>query len=125
MPIGYCVDVQAMGFGDNIRMMIGVSADHRVIGIRILSIAETPGIGMAVADEDYLSGYVGLAAPVTFGDGPNEADAITGATYSSRAILNGVNLALEYLRELDDVSDTTDTSAPSADPTETEDTDYE
>ena len=110
MLIGYCVDAQAMGFGDYIEMMVGASTSYRVSGIRVLSIAETPGIGMAVAEEDYLSGYEGLAAPVIFEDGPNHADAISGATYSSRAIKNAVNAALDYLSVLDDMSYLTETN---------------
>ena len=110
--IGYCVDVQAMGFSDYIGMMVGITPDYRISGIRILSIAETPGIGMAVAKEDYLSGYEGLSAPVTFDDGPNHADAISGATYSSRAVKNGVNSALNFLTILDDMSYLTETNRP-------------
>jgi major membrane immunogen (membrane-anchored lipoprotein) len=59
---------------------------------------------MAVAEQDYLSGYEGLSHPVTFDQGPNHADAISGATYSSRAIRSGVNLAMEYIDLLDDIS---------------------
>ena len=98
--VGYCIISEAMGFCDNIRAMIGVSADSRIIGIRVLSIAETPGIGMAVAEQTYLDGYIGLSFPVTFENGVNHADAITGATYSSRAIRNAVNLALEYSTQI-------------------------
>ena len=110
MLIGYCIDAQAMGFGDYIEMMVGASTSYRVSGIRVLSIAETPGIGMAVAEQDYLSGYEGLAAPIIFEDGPNQADAISGATYSSRAIKNAVNAALDYLTVLDDMSYLTETN---------------
>jgi len=99
--IGYCADAQAMGFGDNIGMMIGVNLNNTICGIKVLSIAETPGIGMAVAESDYLAGYAGLYYPVTFGHGTNTAEAISGATYSSRAILNGVNLVLGYLTTAD------------------------
>ncbi len=102
--LGYCADVQAMGFGDYIGMMVAVTPNNRIVGIRVLTIAETPGIGMAVAEQDYLSGYEGLSHPVTFDQGPNHADAISGATYSSRAIRSGVNLAMEYIDLLDDVS---------------------
>ncbi|MBE6659434.1 MAG: FMN-binding protein [Ruminococcaceae bacterium] len=119
--IGYCVDAQAMGFGDYIGMMVGVTPDYRITGIRVLSIAETPGIGMAVAEHDYLTGYEGLSAPVTFDDGPNHADAISGATYSSRAIRNGVNLVLDYLSVLDDMSYLTESGSQSNEnPAETE-----
>lgn len=111
MLLGYCADVQSMGFGDYIGMIIGATVEGQVSGIRILSIAETPGIGMAVAEPDYLSSYEGLRGPVTFDDGPNHADAISGATYSSRAIRNGVNLLLEYLPVLDDMSYLTEKAA--------------
>ena len=104
MLLGYCADAQAMGFGDYIGMMVGVTTDYRIGGIRVLSIAETPGIGMAVAEQEYLSLYEGLAGPVTFEDGANHADAISGATYSSRAIRNGVNLVLDYLQTIEDIS---------------------
>ena len=121
MLLGYCADVQSMGFGDYIGMIIGAGTDGTVIGIRVLTIAETPGIGMAVAEPAYLSGYEGLHGPVTFEDGPNHADAISGATYSSRAIRNGVNLLLEYLPVLDDMSYLTDRAAQeNTDPIETE-----
>ena len=119
--IGFCADAQAMGFGDYIGMMVGVTPDHRIAGIRILTIAETPGIGMAVAEADYLSGYEGLSGPVTFEDGANHADAISGATYSSRAIRNGVNLVLDYMTILDDMSYLTDGSTQDqTSPAETE-----
>ena len=119
--IGYCTDAQAMGFGDYIGMMVGVTTDCRITGIRILTIAETPGIGMAVAEQDYLSGYEGLYGPVTFDEGPNHADAISGATYSSRAIRNGVNLVLGYMEVLDDMSYLTETdSQTDTNPADTE-----
>lgn len=121
MLLGHCADAQAMGFGDYIGMMVGVATDCRISGIRVLTIAETPGIGMAVAEQDYLSGYEGLAGPVTFDDGINHADAISGATYSSRAIRNGVNLVLDFLSTLDSASvPTGEAESDSTIPTETE-----
>ncbi len=120
MFLGYCVDAQAMGFGDYVGMMVGVTPNHRIVGIRVLTIAETPGIGMAVAEQDYLSGYEGLGGPVTFDSGPNHADAISGATYSSRAIRNGVNLVFDYLNILDDMSYLTEQNAQQTHPAETE-----
>ena len=81
----------------------------------------TSGIGMAVAEQDYLSGYEGLFGPVTFEDGPYHVDAISGATYSSRAIRNGVNLVFDYLTVLDDMSYLTEQNqSKQINPTETE-----
>lgn len=108
--LGYCADAQAMGFGDYIGIMVAVTPDNRIVGIRVLTIAETPGIGMAVAEQDYLSGYEGLTYPVSFDPGSNHVDAITGATYSSRAIRNGANLVMEYIEHLDEISNPNDTA---------------
>ncbi|MCQ2433519.1 MAG: FMN-binding protein [Clostridia bacterium] len=94
--IGFTAEVTEMGFAEYVNMMIGIGADQRIRGIQILSINDTPGIGQRVAEPDYLAGYTGLAYPVTFTSGANHADAISGATYSSRAILNGVNDALAF-----------------------------
>lgn len=96
MLLGYCADAKAMGFSDYVGMMVGVAADNTVCGIRVLSISDTPGIGLNVAKQDYLDGYTGLGYPVSFTGSANHADAISGATYSSRAILNGINLVLEF-----------------------------
>ena len=92
--LGFVADVASMGFEDYISMMVGVTPDGRVTGIRILEISDTPGIGQKVKEESYLSSYTGAAYPVVFGD---NADAISGATYSSRGVRNGVNAALAYL----------------------------
>ncbi len=95
--IGYAADAASMGFNDVIGMMIGVNyADNTIRGIQILSITDTPGVGMKVADAAYLASYEGLGYPVTFDAGTYHADAISGATYSSKGILNGVNDVLEF-----------------------------
>ncbi|MBQ8576707.1 MAG: FMN-binding protein [Clostridia bacterium] len=121
--LGYCVDTQGMGFADNITMMVGVAADNTVAGIRVLTISDTPGIGLAVAEDDYLAGYTGLSYPAAFTKDGGEADAISGATYSSRGILAGVNTALEFcsrivVTETDSAESDSTESAP-ADTVET------
>lgn len=92
--VGFCADVASMGFSDNIGMMVGVNPDNTVRGIRILEISDTPGLGMKVNDESYLSTYKGLSFPIEFGHG---ADAISGATYSSKGVKNGVNTVLAFI----------------------------
>ncbi len=92
--IGYVADVSSMGFEDYISMMVGVTPDGKISGIRILEISDTPGIGQKVKDDSYLASFAEAGYPVRFGE---NADAISGATYSSRGVRNGVNAALSYL----------------------------
>ncbi len=99
LPLGYCVDTYGMGFADKISMIVGIDADIRITGSRILTISDTPGIGLKVAEPTYLDTYVGITYPAEFAEG--SADAITGATYSSRGILEGVNAALSFCADFD------------------------
>ena len=86
--LGYCCTVICPGFSDNITMMIGVNADGTLRKIEILSIADTPGIGLQVQNEAYLSKYAGLA------DTNEETLLIAGATYSSVGVRQGAQNAL-------------------------------
>ena len=87
----YCVTVTPNGFGGEIEMMVGIDTDGTVVGIRILEMSETPGLGTKV-DGEYLNGYTGLSGSLTLG---RDIDAVSGATVSSKAVLAGVNAALD------------------------------
>ena len=85
---GYCVQLTADGFGGPITLMVGVDGGGKVTGVKILDHNETAGVGTRVDDSAYLSAYRGRSA----GSG---ADAVSGATVTSRAVERGVDAALE------------------------------
>lgn len=93
---GYCVDLDAKGFGGKINMMVGVGADGTLMGVEIVSLSETPGLGARVNNAEYLRQYVGKGSGLTIG---KEISAISGATISSKAVLTGVNTAVAALVE--------------------------
>ena len=89
------------GFGGEIRMMVGISAKGRLTGISIISHGETPGLGAVAAaktpaGEAFRSSFFGSQGTLTMED----IDALSGATITSRAVLEGVNAAIEYLENL-------------------------
>lgn len=90
--LGYAASVSPMGFGGELDMMVGVAADGSVSGIEIVAHSETPGLGSRVNSESYLSQYAGLGGSLALG---SDVDAITGSTISSKAVLRGVNSALD------------------------------
>ena len=102
---GYAVEVVPSGFGGGITMMVGVDENGKVLGISIISHAETPGLG-AVASQNTDKGmafrdqFVGLTAGITIGSGENQIDSLSGATISSQAIVDGVNAALQCIANL-------------------------
>ncbi len=89
--IGYCVFVTVKGFKEEIKFVVGADTAGQCIGIKILSSSETAGLGSLINDAGYTAQYIGKAAGMTLN---NEIDAISGATISSRALLEGVNAAL-------------------------------
>ena len=102
---GYAVQVAPSGFGGAITMMVGVDFDGKVLGISIISHAETPGLGAVAAQNTdkgvaFREQFVGLISGITIGDGDNQIDSLSGATISSQAIVDGVNAALECVKNL-------------------------
>ncbi len=93
--VGYCVEVKSAGFGGDIEMMVGYTADKRVLGVSIIALSETPGLGAKVAEDDFLSQYEGKGGALVLG---SDVDAVSGATISSRAVTDGVNRATEALQ---------------------------
>ncbi|MBR6530855.1 MAG: FMN-binding protein [Clostridia bacterium] len=94
---GYAIRVLSPGFSDDIDMIVGFNADGTIRKIEIIALSETAGLGTKVAESNYLAQYVGKSDKLAL---KTDIDAISGATKSSRAVLNGVNLATECLKAL-------------------------
>ena len=102
---GYAVKVEPQGFGGGIQMMVGVGKDGKVLGIAVVSQAETAGLGAIIAaqtqkGEDFRSQYVGQTGTLAVENDGGAIEAITGATISSRAVTKGVNAALACVANL-------------------------
>jgi len=101
--VGYCVSVESSGFGGAINMIVGINTDKTVAGIRIISHAETAGLGAKAAEPAFTDGFVGGQLPLTVTkstpENSSQISAISGATITSNAVVNGVNSALEILEE--------------------------
>lgn len=115
--IGTLVRTSGRGYQDEIVVLYGIErATGRIAGLLILENRETPGLGDRIAGADFLARFRGLA----LGDGegrparfvlrrggrsphsgsPGDAhaiDAISGATVSSRALVDIMNRSLSRL----------------------------
>ena len=89
--IGYAVDLGTRGFGGDINMIVGIGTDGAVCGVRVVSHAETPGLGSRATLADYLDNFIGVGERLAIKE---DVDAISGATVSSKAVVAGINLAL-------------------------------
>ena len=90
--VGYCVFASPKGFKSSISLAVGVSASHKVRGVQVLSLSETPGVGSRVTGESFLNQFKGKTSEMTFG---GSVDSLAGATVSSKAVFAGVKAALD------------------------------
>ena len=98
--IGYAIPGAGPGFQDTIGLLYGYKPDLRLVtGMEVLESRETPGLGDKIyKDADFVANFKGLAIEpeiVAVKKGkkskPNEVDAITGATISSKAVVRIIN----------------------------------
>jgi len=98
---GYAFQLETTeGYGDSIKLMVGLNSDGTINGIDVVKHSETPGLG-AQADEDpfknqYKGKLIELLTLVKGNSDGQNIDAIGGATITSRAVTNAVNEAIEY-----------------------------
>ncbi len=98
--IGYCVNVQAIGYSSTpIEMIIGSDLLNKVTAIQVVNHSETPGIGETVIsdNEGFFKQFEGLSRPIEFS---NQVTAVSGATFTSNGIKNGINTALGAVDEV-------------------------
>ena len=86
------------GFGGKIELIMGVLMDGTVTGYKITQQNETPGLGSKVTEQDFSRQFVGLNTHndnFSLKKDGGEIDAVTGATISSRAVVDAVRKAVE------------------------------
>lgn len=90
------------GYGGDIVLMIGLDMEtDRLAGVEIVSHSETPGLGARVEQAEFRRQWEGLLASESVGlrSTGGTIDAISGATFSSRAMVDGTNQVLSLLRD--------------------------
>ena len=95
--VGYVFTTTAKSYGGEISVMVGVNADGTVSGVELLSINDTPGLGMNAKNPNFLKQFVGKVAGIIVNKNEpaeNEIKALTGATVTSKAVTEAVNKAL-------------------------------
>lgn len=97
--------VSAMdGYAGPIRLLVGVRSDGTVTGVRAVDHEETPGLGDRIEHtrSDWILGFAGrsIGNPTAerwrIGADGGDFDQITGASVTSRAVVNAVSQTLIY-----------------------------
>ena len=104
--IGYAVKVAPKGYGGAVEVVVGITTEGAVQGIKVGNNTETPGLGKNAATpkfQEQFNGKVwGNPINVIKSGTPKDSEiaALSGATITSRAVTSGVNQALEAAKEL-------------------------
>lgn len=98
-------DVSATGYHGDVELMVGIAADGTVAGIQIVAEDETDGIGTNALTEEYLGTFAGMpaAGALTLEDAGSDqthVDGVSGATFTSNAVVGCLNIAFEAYAQL-------------------------
>jgi Na+-translocating ferredoxin:NAD+ oxidoreductase subunit G len=96
--IGAAVTAGEPGFSDVITLIFGIEpTSGKLLGMKVLGHKETPGLGDKIEKAPFTARFDGPMTPLhgvkTAPSAPNELQTITGATISSRAVVNIINNA--------------------------------
>jgi electron transport complex protein RnfG len=96
-PTGVAFRSTPVGYGGKISLMIGVTPEGKVYGLRVLEQNETPGLGNKATKDAYLRQF--LSKDLTSSRWEvkkrgGDFDQVTAATISSRAITKGIREGL-------------------------------
>ena len=97
--IGTAIICKGNGYQGEIKLMVGVNADFsKFTGMIVLEQVETPGLGAKIVEQKFMEQFISLATrpPIEYVKGikpekANQIQAITGATISSRAVVEIIN----------------------------------
>ncbi len=95
----------SQGYGGDITISMGVSADGTLNGIEILEIGETAGLGMKADTPEFKNQFSGKQVSrfnytKTGASADYEIDALSGATITTNAMVSAVNAGLAYAESL-------------------------
>lgn len=94
------------GYGGPIHLMLGIARDGTILGVRVISHSETPGLGdrIELSKTHWILGFNGLSLANTPApqwhvkkDG-GRFDQFSGATITPRAVVKAVHAGLEFYR---------------------------
>ncbi len=103
--LGYVITVtDHEGYGGDIQFSMGITNEGTLNGISLLSISETAGLGMRAGEvlvpqfsDKNVSRFTYTKTGAT---ADSEIDAISGATITTNAVVNGVNAGLAYFDKI-------------------------
>lgn len=102
---GYIYTVNPDGYSGKVVIMLGIEyPSARISGVKILQQNETPGLGAKCTEPAFIDQFLGkeLSHDLTVSKNasqPQEIQAITASTITSKAVVKGINSARRHYQE--------------------------
>ena len=97
--VGYCFFHDQSGSQGTITLAGGVDTEYTVTGVKIMTHAETPGLGAKITEPFFTDQFKGVAvSDLMLSKNDGAIDAITGATVSSQAVIDGIHVKIGEIK---------------------------
>ncbi|MGX8702226.1 FMN-binding protein [Caproiciproducens sp.] len=103
---GYVFTTKAKSYGGDLKVMTGIDKDGKITGVILLSIGDTPGLGLNAEKESFRDQYKkavpenGFEVIKSGAASDTQIEAMTGATITSKAVTACVNDAIKEYRTI-------------------------
>ena len=92
------------GYSGDIKLLVAIDKDGKVLGVRVIAHRETPGLGdyIDIAHSDWIRNFDAQSLQKTNDEGwhvkkdGGQFDFVTGATITPRAVIKAVHKALKF-----------------------------
>ena len=101
--VGCAINVSALGFGGPIAIKVGFDVNGVIWNTKVLSQAETPGLGAKCVEasfSDQFKGFNPVEKKLAVKKDGGDVDAITASTITSRAYAGGLAVAAKVFGEI-------------------------
>jgi len=89
---GYAFEASGNGYGGKIEILVGLDTGFKIKGISVLSHTETPGLGARITEASFTDQFKDMSLnEVALKSEGGRVDAITGATISSKAVVDAIH----------------------------------
>jgi electron transport complex protein RnfG len=98
--VAFIAETAGKGYSSFIKMLVSLGPDLKIRDVKVLDMNETPGLGDQVLEKSFLDQFKGKSLSqivLIKGETKENIQAVSGATYSSRGVTNGVKEAMQLL----------------------------
>ena len=97
--LGYTFIAAQTGYSSKVQTMVGVDKDFKVIAIKVIDQAETPGLGANCTQKSFTDQFKRLTSNDLYVDKDGgKVKSLSGATITSRCIANSIRETIAFVQ---------------------------